>query len=542
MDRGGINRRLDRSGPRTGSWPDWLASPLSRAAMPAVAVLGSFAATTVAIALVESPPLSIGDASMLYLLAVLVAAAFGIRAGVLAALVAFGLYDVLFVEPRFTLTVDDPREWLDLGLFLVVGVSIGRLAGGHSQRAAVAERDLREATSQFRISRTFATADSAVGALPAILEHLLPVTAMDRIRVTRIVGGREVTAAEAGGGPELEPGRIANVLARKPGETPARWVRAHRTTGPPGAPGPAADRAIQQYQVRIEADGETLGSLWATRRRGVAPPDAEETRVLSLAADQIGLALMRDRLAEEARDLEAARRREAVERALLESVSHDLRTPLASIRATAGSLADPSVDWTVDERRAAAARIDDEAARLNRLVENLLDLSRIEGGTIAVSPEAWELSGLVEPVIRRLAPELAPARVDLELPDDLPPVLVDPVLFDQALANVLENAAHHAPGATVTVRARREDDAIVLEVADDGPGVGEPVLARLFERFYRGPRTGDGSRRGLGIGLSVVKGAIESMGGTVAAERRAAGGLAIVFRLPIAPPETGSEA
>ncbi len=499
-----------------------------RAILGGAAIFGSFVFATVVIAIAESPPFSVPDAASLYLVAVVVAAVFGPLPAIVAALAAFVTYDLLFIQPRFTLVVDDPREWLDLLLFLIVGLVIARLAGAQSQRAAEAERRLREANALFAVSRTLVTSDTTQAALPTILALLLAETGGTRIRVTR--GEAETLVAELGDGP-LPPGPIVNALVRRPGSEPAQWVRAHQPNRPRGE---AGDRAV--FRVTIEAEGEALGALWLARPRADGPPGSEETRLLSLTADQLGVAWQRERLSGEAKEADVARRSEAAQSALLESVSHDLRTPLASIRASAGGLADPAVHWSDAERRGVATRIDAEAARLDRLVANLLDLSRIEGGNRAARLEPHDLGDLLEPVLDRVAEHLPSTRVTLAIPDDLPPVLVDPVLTDQALTNVLDNAVQHAPGSRVAIRAEVDDAgrAVTIRIEDTGPGAPEAVLGRMFERFYRGPQVERGSRRGLGIGLAVVQGAVGAMGGAVRAERAGEGGLAIVISLPAA--------
>ena len=518
-------RRSVRAIGRALPHPGWVRAAL----VIGLATLGA----TLAIAFAEDQ-LGVADASAVYLVAVVAAATFGTRSAVLAAVASFVLYDLLFVEPRFTLSVDDPREWLDLLLLLLVGVVVGRLAGQQAERAAESERRLREATALFAVSRTLATAPSTRAALPAIVDILLAGTRMDRITIVRSRGGREVVEADGGDGSQPQAARVASVLARQPGHEPARWVLAHQPAGRRSAG--RTDAAADAYRVRIEADGEELGMLWASRSREAGLPGREETRLLALAADQLGLALQRERLAVEAKDADVARRGEALGRVLLESVSHDLRTPLATIRADAGNLADPRVAWTDDRRRAVAGRIDGEAQRLDELVRNLLDLSRIETGTLVPNVEAWELRDLVEPVLHRIAEALPADRVTVDLPLDLPPVLVDPVLLDQALANILENATRYAPGATVSVRGSATGRHVELRIEDAGPGLASPLHDRLFDRFYRVPPSGEGSRRGLGIGLSVVRGAVEAMGGKATAEPSAAGGLAIVLTLPVAEP------
>jgi two-component system sensor histidine kinase KdpD len=291
--------------------------------------------------------------------------------------------------------------------------------------------------------------------------------------------------------------------------------------------------------VKIEADGATVGSLWATRPTAAGEPNREETRLLALAADPLGLAVHRDELAAAATAAEVARQSDALKSALLTSVSHDLRTPLAGIRAAAGSLMDPDVPWSAEGMRATARTIDAEADRLNRLVRNLLDLSRIEAGVLRPDLEALDVEDLVDAAVRRAAPLFTGRQVEIDLPDGLPAVRADAVFLDEALANLLENAARHAgPQARVRVAGAVRDDGheVVLAVEDSGPGVAADALSRIFEKFQRGGRDGrdpDGSRRGMGIGLSVVRGFVEAMGGTVHAGRSAGlGGLRVEIDLP----------
>jgi two-component system sensor histidine kinase KdpD len=501
--------------------------------------LALFPLATVAIAFVESPPLSIPDASPIYLVAVVgVALVLGTPAAIAAALLSFLLYDWLFVAPRFTLIVEDPEEWLNLLLLLFVGIVIGRLVALQSERAEDAARRARESQALFRISRTLATAPRVEDALQGIVDSLAAETRSERVWIGRAVGGRDVVVADSGSGPHPSPS-IHVLLTRTPGDTPARWVRTHQPQER-RAGGQKAATQDALFRTKIAADDEVLGSIWATRSRTDGMPDREETRLFSLAADQVGLAFKRERLAETANAAEAARQGEALKDALLDSVSHDLRTPLATIRAAAGGLMDPDVAWSDDDRRAAAGTIDAEADRLNDLVRNLLDMSRIEGGALRPSLEVLDLEELVHPVVGRLSRILDGHAVELRFEPGLPPVRADAVYVDEVLTNLLENAATYAPLAAIQVGAQLcPDGRIRVRVEDGGPGVPQSSEARLFEKFYRVPRSGEGSRRGLGIGLGVVRGLAEAMGGEVAAGRSDMGGLAIDVFLRAAPEPPG---
>ena len=497
--------------------------------------LGSIIVATVLVAALESVT-PVPDASGVYLVAVaIVGSVGGTWPAVATAFASFLAYDILFLEPRLSLLIVEPTDWLNLVLFLVIAVAVGRLAALGRERAAEANRRAREATDLFDVSRLLTTADSTAEVAAQIVQKLAREAHLERVWIDLESAPRERLLADTGSGPPPSP-TVALTLVRMPGDEPARWIRAHDPLARRGTAGrDPADREV--VRVKIETGGVVYGSLWATRASNVGQPDPEATRLLSLAADQLALALRRDRLRQEATTVEVARRSDALKSALLDSVSHDLRTPLASIRATAGNLADPTMDLSAAAVREAAETIDGEAQRLDRLVTSVLDLSRIESGALQPDLEVYDLHELVETAVTRLRSTLGDRPVTVEMPDDLPLVRVDAVLLDSVLANLLENAARHTPsrtpltiGASGSARGR-----IKLCIADAGPGVAEAHLPRLFDKFYRVGGAGDGARHGMGIGLSVVRGMMEALGGSAVARRGERGGLTIELELPVAP-------
>jgi two-component system sensor histidine kinase KdpD len=229
-----------------------------------------------------------------------------------------------------------------------------------------------------------------------------------------------------------------------------------------------------------------------------------------------------------------ARQSDALKSALLQSVSHDLRTPLATIRAAAGSLR-PDSGLDDADRAESAAAIDREVEYLNRLVTNLLDLSRIEAGALRADRDVFDLEDLAERTIDRLRERIGPRPLEVALA--APPVLVDPVFLDDALTNVIENAIKYTEPATplrITARQRTDAPFVRLTVEDGGVGVPDDALPRLFDKFYRVPGGPRGSRAGTGVGLAVVLGLVEATGGRAAARRSELGGLAIDLDLPLA--------
>jgi two-component system sensor histidine kinase KdpD len=518
--------------------PPRFARPTSRDfATGAVVITASLGAASAVVALLESPAVGLDDASPVYLVPVVIAGLrYGLWAALATAIAAFLVYDIAFTNPRFSITVADPREWLDLLLFLFVAIVVGRLAALGQERAGEAARRAAESSSLFAISRLLATAPDIATAGAGIVELLVRDAGLARAWIVADHGARTTLIADSRLGEPLPASPFATSLARTPGDQPARWIRSHEANvGRSGITTPA----VQLLKIRMDADDETMGWLKAQRATDAGLPSREETRLLALAADQLGLALRREELRQTATQTEIARQSDALKSALLDAVSHDLRTPLASIRAVAGTLVDPDLPPTPEAARHAGATIELEATRLDDLVRDVLDLSRIEAGGLRPDLVALDLRDVVEPVVERLRPALGERDVRIDLPDDLPPVAADAVLLDAVISNLVENAARHAASpaalALSAVASNGTGPRVVeLAVDDGGPGVPPDDLERLFDKFFRVERPGEGSRRGMGIGLAVVRGLTESMGGRVGAEASPLGGLRVVVALPAA--------
>jgi two-component system, OmpR family, sensor histidine kinase KdpD len=496
----------------------------------AAQVVGLGLATLLALAL--EARFGLRDGSPIYLLAVAaIAFRYGSWVAVGTAVGGFLINNYLFVSPRFTFAVGDLQGIVTLVMLLVLGVGIGRLTGLQRDRARESQVREREAQSLVALSRSLATAHRSRDALPAVVARLA-----DEAQMTRVWVGLGATIAQEGVIADSAPGMTAlapgsHSLLRREGDAgAATWVRLS-----PPAP-PVGGRGAGPALFRVElSDGEHgIGSLWSARDRSHALPTAHETRLLAAAADQIGQGIIRDRLTDQATELEVTRRSDELKAALLESVSHDLRTPLATIRASAGTLGDDEVDLSGEARREMAREIDAEADRMARLVESLLDMSRIEGGALQPRLEALPVGDIVLPALARARPLLGDRAVELAVPDDLPLVMADALLANQVLANLLENAARHtAPPARVRVCAELEADNIRIRVEDGGPGVPAEALARLFEKFYRSPARGGSGRPGTGLGLAVARGMTEAMSGSIEASTSELGGLAVDIRLPV---------
>jgi len=502
-------------------------------AVLAVEVGAAVLLATGVVALLEAR-LGVPNASNVYLVAV---AAIAIRHGVagasLTAIVAVLVYDFFFTEPYFTLTVSDPDEWLHLILLLFVAVTVGQLAALQRSRAESALAREHESRALFDVTRTLATRTSTFEALPAIAAALAREASMRQVWFSLGTDDAdERVAGQSSTGAVPMPARGYAVLHRDASGGAAAWTYVRGPAfgrGSASASQPASERHVR---VRMEQAGRPIGSLWAAHGARDGLPDAPTTTLLRVAADLVAQALAHDRVEEETRRAEIAQQSDALKSALLESVSHDLRTPLASIRASAGTLMDPDLALDPDEVRASASSIDREAQRLNRLVGNLLDLGRIEAGVLRVAEDALDLEDVISGAISLVEGRAGLRRI--EVVGDEGAVLGDPILLEEALVNLLDNAIRHTPeGSAIRISTASADRSaerpvhVRLSVEDSGPGVPDEALPRIFDRFFR---AGGGRRptgTGTGIGLAVVRGFVEAMGGHVVARRSALGGLAI---------------
>ncbi len=512
------------------------------------------AAVTGLVALVRAVA-DVSNVSMLYLLAVLAtAAAFGVGPAILASIASFLAFNFFFLQPRHTFTVSNDEEWVALALLLVTGVVTGQLAGSLSDRARDAERREREAVVLYDIVRLMSEPDLA-RALTAIAERVRIDLRLAAVVITFGTEAPRQAQAEAG---DPEAVRLANaaspmvsgILGRghEPSTTvggaPGRWIRIVPPRAPTAKDGNPDWRRVRKVPVNLH--GQPVGAILLVAGERAAAFTAVEDRLLSAIANQLGLALQRIRLAQEATEVEALRRTDELRTALINAVSHDFRTPLASIIASSGSLLQRDVEWTEGERREFAEAIEVEAERLNRLVGNLLDLSRIEAGSLRPEKGWYDLGSLIQEVAGRLRHLAAAHRLSLNVPDDLPPVDFDYVEIDQALSNLIENAVKHTPpGTEVVVSVRVSGQAAEVDVADHGPGIPAAALPHLFDAFFRSPSEGV-SPKGSGLGLAVARGLIEAHGGRIWAENRPGGGARFVFTLPLGtatpPSSSASEA
>jgi two-component system sensor histidine kinase KdpD len=285
----------------------------------------------------------------------------------------------------------------------------------------------------------------------------------------------------------------------------------------------------------IAAAGARIGRMQVLGRAGAPELGRSDERLLAIAATQLGVTIERARFRKDALDAEVLRRADELKTELLNAVSHELRTPLASILASAGSLRQRDVVWSDRDRDEFATAIQDEALRLDRVVGNLLDLSRIENGSF-VPHKAWhDIGALVEDVAGRLRPLTIEHPVRLDVQDDLPPIELDYVEIQQVLSNLVENAAKFSPpGSEIGIRVARDDGHVRFEVSDQGPGIPPTEADRIFVPFVRLARPGQPAR-GVGLGLAIAKRLVEAHDGAIWVDREISHGTRMVFTLPVRP-------
>ena len=477
---------------------------------------------TTALAYALHATLALPDPEMLYLVTIMVAAAFlGRGPSLLAATLSVAAYDFFFVPPYYTFTVDDSSRLLTFAMMFGVGLVIStmtlRLRRQERDASARAER----MAVLYALSRDLGSAVTLEDMARIAVEHVVqtlryPVQAARALVFTR--GAEAPLASQAA--------RPLNATLDTQDEGVARWVLEHGRAAGVGTDTVPGARCLC---LPLKSGPEAFGVL-AITPEPLTAFHAEQVDFLEALARQLSFAAERAHLVEEAKAIALRARTEEMRSALLSSVSHDLRTPLATITGAATTLRDQK-NLSEITRKELVDGLCEEAERLERLVSNLLEMTRLQSGETKVKREWVPLEELVGSALNRLESKLGARRVETRLPSDLPLLSVDPVLIEQVLINLVDNAIKYTPSATpIEISAGSRRQAIEVTVADRGPGLAPGEESRLFERFYRGGANGAG---GAGLGLAICRGIIEAHGGTVTAENRPGGGALFRLIIPI---------
>lgn len=463
------------------------------------------------------PYLTFTSLVMLYLLTVVVISAFLNRGpAVFSAGASVLVFGFIFVPEYWSYRIANPEYGITLLVMLLVSILISELTGRIRYQAKVARRQERQTAALYDMNQRLSAADSLDRLLGAAVEQIARVFAG---QVSILLAEPEGVLKVAAGSPLPEDVRESLV---------ARWVYRYGHTA--GA-GTATLSAVSGIYVPLVASQRPVGVLrWE-------PPHPEEILasetlpLLEALARQLGLALERDKLSREANEARLAIEAERMRSTLLSSVSHDLKTPLTVIAGAASSLLEGREVLDSATQTELAQTIYEEAKRLDRLVSNLLEMSRLQSGQVQLKKEWHILEEVLGSALNQLEAQLSDRQVKIDLPSHLPLVNIDALLIERVFFNLLDNALKHTPsGNPVEIRGWVEDQNVVLEVADRGPGLPEKGVERLFEKFYQAtPKSG----RGVGLGLSICKSIVEIHGGRLWGGNRPGGGAFFRFTLPL---------
>jgi two-component system, OmpR family, sensor histidine kinase KdpD len=465
--------------------------------------------------------IGVENVDLVFLTAIVgIAVRFGLLPSLFASLASALCYNFFFLPPIYTLTIADPHSIAAFALFTLVAIIVSHVAARGRLQAITAQSRVRTVESLYSFSRKLA----GVGTLDDVLWATAFQTAMMlTVRVVLLLPDKGVLTIKSGYPPEdmLDDADIAA----------AKWsfennrVAGHGSDTLPGAKWLFLPMRTGRGSIGVIGIDSDKPGPWLT-------PD--QRRLLDALADQGALAIERVQLVEDMERVQRSAETERLRAALLTSISHDLKTPLASVLGSAGTLRDLSTKLTESEKVELLSTIIEESERLNRFIANLLDMTRLESGAVTPKLAPHDLSEIIGSTLRRTSKILRDHPVRLDLAADIPMVSLDPVLFEQVLFNLLDNAAKYAASSTtVSIRAWRDRDSVILQVIDEGEGIPQGDLEHIFDKFYRVQKT-DQVRPGTGLGLAISRGFVEAMNGTIfAANRTDRRGAVFTITLPI---------
>ena len=489
-------------------------SPYGRAA--------ALVATALLVAEAIEPLFGVQNVDLVFLTAVVgVAISAGLYPSLFAVILSTLCYNFFFLPPLYTFTIADPTNVAALFFFTLVAILVSNLTARVRGQAAIARNRARITEELYSFSRKLA---SCVGVDDVLWATAYQIASMLKVRVVVLLPEDGTLGVRAGYPPEDELSD-ADLAA-------AQWTWERNT---PAGRGAETLPGAKRYFAPMRTARGSIGVIGLDADEPGPLLTLEQLRLFDALLDQSALAVERVNLVG---DLDRARRLAETDKlraALLTSISHDLRTPLASVLGAATTIRDFGTALDTETRGALVGTIVEEAERLNRFIANLLDMTRLEAGAVRPNAQEVEVGEILEAVLRRAAPILARRHVEVDIAHTLPPMAVDPVLLEQALFNLLDNAAKFTDeGDTVIVRASREGAALRIDIFDEGPGIPPDAFEAVFEKFHR-VRKGDGVRPGTGLGLAISRGFIEAMGGTISAGNRAdRSGAVLTLRLPAA--------
>ena len=464
------------------------------------------------------PFFELANLVMVYLLGIVVVATrYGQGPSLAASVLSVAALDFLFVPPVFTFAVSDVRYVFTFVVMLVVGLVTSRLAARIRMQADTARLREQRTAALYAMSRELSKTRGVDPLLTIAVRHISEVFRSQVVVLLPGAGGS--LAPWVGGQFALD----ANELGV------GKWVHEHHQ---PAGLGTATLPGAAALYLPLGAPRGPVGVL------GVRPADThaldapDQLHQLETFANQTALAIERAQLADEAQEAQVRIETERLRNSLLSSVSHDLRTPLATITGAASTILESGSELDAQTRQELLESVREEADRLNRLVQNLLEMTRVESGALQLRREWHPLEEVIGAALSRVGKQLGDRRVDTSVPPDLPLVPIDDVLIEQVLVNLLDNAVKYTPRSSpIRIMATATDRAVTVEIADRGPGLPRGEEDKVFEKFYRGLPVGG---RGAGLGLAICQGIVKAHGGHIWAQNLPEGGVAFLFTLPLA--------
>jgi two-component system sensor histidine kinase KdpD len=450
---------------------------------------------------------------------VAVAVRFGLWPSIFASAIAALGYNFFFTRPHLSLEIQDPRTVLAVVFFAVVAVVVSNVAARAQAQAVAANARARTTEALYAFSRKLA----AVGGLDDVLWVTAYQTAlMLKVRVVLLLPENGVLTLKSGYPPEdtLDPADMAA----------AKWAWQH---GQPAGRGSDTLTGAKWLFLPMTTGRGPIGMIGLDSDKTGPLLTPDQRRLLDALIDQGALAIERVNLVEDVERTRRTMETEKLRSALLTSISHDLKTPLASVLGSASALRDLD-GLSKLEREDLLATIIEESERLNRFIANLLDMMKLESGAVRPNTALHDVGEIVGSALRRAGKILVNHRALVDLQPDLPMLELDPVLFEQVLFNLLDNAAKYAPaGTTIRIRGERFQDKVRLQIEDEGDGIPPGEAEHIFDRFHRAQK-GDQVRAGTGLGLTISRGFIEAMGGTISAGNRIdRSGAVLTIEMPV---------
>jgi len=464
------------------------------------------------------PFFELANLVMVYLLGIVVVATrYGRGPSLVASVLSVAALDFLFVPPVFTFAVSDVRYLFTFLVMLVVGLVTSSLAARIRMQADAARQREQRTAALYAMSRELASTRGVDQLLTIAVRHISEVF---RSQVVVLLPGPGGTLVPTGGGQLALDSNELGV---------GKWVHEHHQ---PAGLGTATLPGAAALYLPLQAPRGPVGVLGirTADRHALDAPD--QLHQLETFANQTALAIERAQLADEAQEAQVRIETERLRNSLLSSVSHDLRTPLATITGAATTILESGSRLDAQTRQELLESVREEADRLNRLVQNLLEMTRLESGALQLRREWHPVEEVIGAALSRVGKQLGDRRVDTSVPPDLPLVPIDDVLIEQVLVNLLDNAVKHTPRSSpIRIMATATDQAVTVEIADRGPGLPRGEEDKVFEKFYRGL---PGSGRGVGLGLAISQGIVKAHGGRIWAQNLPEGGVAFLFALPLA--------